>query len=132
MQRELEGEQKYSGEQKNFDKADTKSKKQTKKRAKNRAQHQTDFYKYLYSFFLTAHIKRKKESRTKAEKYTYIINNERQKRRERASETNNATRTAARERGREGKRIENNFYLLFDHRSSITKIVLKKDLEIKI
>ena len=51
MERELEGEQKYSGEQKNFDKADTKSKKQTKKRAKNRRQQQTEFIRYLYCFF---------------------------------------------------------------------------------
>ena len=87
--------------------------------------------RYLYRFFSTTHIKRKKESRTKAKDYTYIISNERQKRRERASEANKVARAAARERGREGARIENNFYLLFDHRSSITKIVLKKDLESK-
>ena len=131
MERELEGEQKYSGEQKNFGKADTKSKKQTKKRAKNRAQQQTDFYKDLYSFFLTAHIKRKKESRTKAEKHTYIIRQRKTEANRKSKRTNKATRTAARERGIEGERIENNFYLLFDHRSSTTKFVLKKDLESK-
>ena len=88
-----------------------------------------NFIRYLYHFFLIAHTKRKKESRTKAEKHTYIISNERQKRRERASEANKAARTAAIGKGREGARIENNFYLLFDHRSITTKIVLKKDLE---
>ena len=101
MEREIEGEQKYSGEQKNFDKADTKSQKSTKKRANNRTQQQTEFYKVFISFLLTAHTKRKKESRAKAEEYTYIISNERQKRRERASEANKAH---GRRRGSEAER----------------------------
>ena len=106
-----------------------KSKRRSERRTERN--NKQNIIRYLYRFFSTAHTKRKKESRTKAEEHTYIISNERQKRSERASEANNEARTAAIGRGREGARIENNFYLLFDHRSSITKIVLKKDLESK-
>ena len=131
MERELEGEQKYSGEQKNFDKADTKSKSQRRSEQRIKHNNKHNFIRYLYCFFLTAHIKRKKESRTKAEEYTYIIRQRKTEAKRKSKRANKASRTAARERGREGKRVENNFYLLFDHCISTTKIVLKKDLESK-
>ena len=105
----------------------------SKRRSERRTEHNIKqiFIRYLYSFFSTAHTKRKKESRTKAEKHTYIIRQRKTEAKRKSKRTNKATRTAARERGREGERIENNFYLLFDHRSSTTKFVLKKDLESK-
>ena len=72
MERELEGEQKCLGEQKNIDKANKTSQMPTKKRTKNRTQQQKESYKVFNHFFLIARTKRKKESRTKAEKNTYI------------------------------------------------------------
>lgn len=72
MERELEGEQKILGEQKNIDKANKTSQTSTKKRARTEHNNKQNFIRYLYRFFLIAHDKRKKESRTRAEKNTYI------------------------------------------------------------
>lgn len=74
MERELEGEQKYSGEQKNIDKANTKSKKQTKKRTKNRAQQQTESYKVFISFLFNCSYQTKEREQGKSKRlYLYII-----------------------------------------------------------
>lgn len=76
MERELEGEQKYSGEQKNIDKANKTSKMPTKKRAKNRTQQQTEFYKVFISFLFHRSYQTKERKQDKSRK-TYLYNKQR-------------------------------------------------------
>ena len=101
MERELEGEQKSLGEQKNIDKADTKSKKQTKKRTNNRAQRQTEFYKVFISFLFNRSHQTKEREQDKSRK-TYLYNKQRKTEAKRKSKRSKQGSTDGGDRQRQG------------------------------
>ena len=100
MERELEGEQKCLGEQKNIDKANKTSQIPTKKRTNNRRQQQTESYKVFISFLFNYSHQTKERKQDKS-KRLYLYNKQRKTEAKRKSKRGKQGSTGGGKRARQ-------------------------------